>query len=379
VKQVTTYVGVDAHKKDLFIAMLVGDQTTPVTWQLANEPKAVHRLIRRLEREATGPVRVCYEAGPCGYGLHRQLTALGVECVVVAPTLVPVRPGDRVKTDQRDAAKLARLLRSGDLTPVWVPDAAHEALRDIVRAREAARQDLRRARQRLAQLLLRQGQRPPGACTAWGRTHLRWLRQLRFEQPAQEAVRQDLLAEVEHHTERVSRLELAIRRAATATPEPLQAVLGALQALRGVAVTAVTLVAELGDVARFAHARQLMAYTGVVPREHSSGEHQRRGAITRTGNAHVRRVLIEAAWHYRHPPAVSRALRNRRRAQPPAICTLADHAQRRLHGRYLRLVGRGKTKQKIVVAVGRELLGFIWAIGVAVESKFPASERERVA
>jgi transposase len=272
-----------------------------------------------------------------------------------------------VKTDGRDALKLARLLRSGDLTPVWVPDAANEALRDVVRAREAARADLRSARQRLAQLLLRQGQRAPRGCTPWGRAYLRWIRQLTFAHAAQDVVRQDLLAEVEHHTERITRLEQAIAAAAAAAPAPLRAVMGGLQTLRGVAaLTAVTMIAELGDITRFTHARQLMAYTGVVPREHSSGDHQRRGGITRTGNAHVRRVLIEAAWHYRHPPAVTRTLRLRRVGQPPGVCGLADKAQRRLHERYLRLLRRGKTKQKIVVALGRELLGFVWAIAHAV-------------
>jgi transposase len=368
VTKYTRYVGLDVHRDTIAVAVAEGDRAPEGLGVIPNTPDAVARLLRRLRRAGTR-LKVCYEAGPCGYGLYRQLAAMGVECAVVAPTLVPVRPGDRVKTDQRDAAKLARLLRSGDLTSVWVPDPAHEALRDVVRAREAARADLRCARQRLTQLLLRQGQRAPQGCTPWGRTYLRWIRQLTFEHAAQETVRQDLLAEVEHHTERVARLEQAIATAASAAPAPLRAVMGALQALRGVAaLTAVTMVAELGDITRFPRARQLMAYTGVVPREHSTGDHQRRGAITRTGNAHVRRVLIEAAWHYRHPPAVTRALRQRRVGQAPAVCVVADRAQRRLHGRYLRLLRRGKTKQKIVVALGRELLGFVWAIARAVPS-----------
>jgi transposase len=362
VTKYTRFVGLDVHRETIAVAVADGPRAPESVGVIPNTPDAVARLVRRLRRGG-GRLSVGYEAGPCGYGLYRQLTALGIDCVVVAPTLVPVRPGDRVKTDVRDALKLARLLRSGDLTPVWVPDAAHEALRDVVRAREAARADLRSARQRLSQLLLRQGQSAPRGCTPWGRTYLRWIRQLTFGHAAQEAVRQDLLAEVDHHAERITRLEQAITIAANAAPPALRAVMGALQTLRGVAaLTAVTMIAELGDVTRFARARQLMAYTGVVPREHSSGDHRRRGGITRTGNAHVRRVLIEAAWHYRHPPAVTRSLRRRRVGQAPAVCAVADKAQRRLHDRYLRLLRRGKTKQKIVVALGRELLGFVWAI-----------------
>jgi transposase len=329
---------------------------------IPNEADALGTLMRRLRRGHT--LHVCYEAGPCGYGIQRQLTALGLRCDVIAPTLIPVRPGDRVKTDRRDAEKLARLLRSGDLTAVWVPDAAHEALRDVVRARDAAQGDLRRARQRLGKLLLRHGLRAPTRCTAWGATHLRWIRQLTLPQAAHDVVRQDHLAEVEHHAERVARLEHALAAIVRDdTAAPLREVIAGLQTLRGVGpLTAVTLAAELGDVTRFPHPRQLMAYAGVVPREHSSGDRARRGAITKTGNAHVRRILIEAAWQYRHRPAVSAALRKRRLGQPPAVCAIADRAQRRLHGRYVRLLARGKSKQKVVVAVGRELLGFVWAI-----------------
>ena len=357
----TRCVGLDVHRDTIVAAVAEGDRAAHTVGTIPNEPEAVRQLVRRL-----GPaqrLRVCYEAGPCGYGLHRQLTALGVACMVVAPTLIPVRPGDRVKTDRRDAEKLARLLRSGDLTAVWVPDEAHEAVRDLVRAREAAQEDLRRARQRLGKLLLRQGLRVPQGTTAWGEKHLRWVHQLTLPQMAQDVVRQDHLAEVEQQAARVARLEHALAAAVQQATPRVREVIAGLQALRGIGLlTATTLAAELGDVTRFPHPRQLMAYAGVVPREHSSGGREQRGAITKTGNAHVRRVLIEAAWHYRHRPALTAALRKRRLGQPATVCAIADTAHRRLHGRYTRLLARGKSKQKTVVAVGRELLGFVWAI-----------------
>jgi transposase len=251
---------------------------------------------------------------------------------------------------------------------VWVPDEAHEALRDLVRAREAAQTDVRRARQRLGKLLLRQGCRPPQRWTPWGEKHLGWIRQLTLPGAAQEAVREDYLAEVEHLTERVQRLERALTSAVASAAPRLRTVIAALQTLRGVGLlTATTVAAEVADFTRFVRPRPLMAYAGVVAREHSSGDRTRRGGITKTGNAHLRRVLIEAAWHYRHRPGLPRALRQRRVGQPAAVCTIADQAQHRLHARYRRLLARGKSKQKVVVAVGRELLGFMWAIACEAE------------
>jgi transposase len=314
-------------------------------------------------------LRACYEAGPTGYVLYWQLTELGVECAVVAPTLVPVKAGDRVKTDRRDAAKLARCHRAGDLTPVWVPDARAEARRDLVRAREAAKQDHLRARHRLSKFLLRTGQRPAPGVKAWTQPYLAWVRQLRYEQAAQGWTRLDHLHEVEHMGERVKRLEEAIREAVKLAPAAMQQVIGGLQALRGIAeISAVTIVAELGHVSRFANARQLMGYSGAVPSEVSSGQRQQRGGITKTGNAHLRRVAIEAAWSYRLKPAVGPALRKRQEGVPDEIKQIAWKAQMRLHNRYARLAASGKDQRKIVTAVGRELLGFIWAIGMKAET-----------
>lgn len=367
------FVGLDVHQETIAVAVAAaGGGEAQSLGTIPNTPVAVAKLIRTVG--AAPQLRVCYEAGPCGYGLHRQLTELGVACVVVAPSLVPTKPGDKVKTDRRDALKLARLHRSGDLTAVWVPDAAHEALRDLTRAREDARAELHRARQHLRTFLLRQGQRPPEGVRPWTVRHRDWLGRLTLTHAAHRVVLEEALTALDQAAARLARLEDAIREQATASPfAPL---LGALQTLRGVAlVTAATLVAELGDLTRFASPRQLMAYAGVVPGEHSSGSRTRRGGITKTGNPHVRRVIVEAAWHYRHRPGVGRDLRHRQAGQPAAVIDIAWAAQGRLHKRFRRLLGRGKLKQEAVVAVARELLGFVWAIAQAVAAAPPVPVR----
>jgi transposase len=366
--QKVRWVGLDVHAETIAVAVAEGGGEVRALGMIPNRPEALRKLMRKLG--ATGRVRVCYEAGPTGYVVYWQLTALGIPCEVVAPTLVPVKPGDRVKTDRRDALKLARSYRAGDLTPVWVPDAAHEALRDLVRAREAAKQDQLRARHRLGKFLLRHGRRPPERMAPWTQRHLAWItHQVHFAQAAQEATLLDYLHEVEHAAQRVTRLERAIDAAILEAPPRMRAVVAALQALRGIAqISAVTIVAEVGALSRFARARQLMGYSGLGAREHSSGARTRRGAITKTGNAHLRRIVVEAAWAYRHRPAVGKALRARQAALSPEVTALAWKAQHRLYGRYRRLLGKGKCQQQVVTAVGRELLGFIWAIGCAVEA-----------
>jgi len=362
------FIGLDVHAETIAVAVAEPDGEVRSVGVIPNRLEAICKLVKKL-----GPVaslRVCYEAGPTGYVVYWQLTALGVRCEVVAPTLVPVKPGDRVKTDRRDALKLARSYRAGDLTPVWVPDAAHEALRDLVRAREAAKKDQLRARHRLGKFLLRQGRRPPTAMNPWTQTHLTWVKTVHFEHAAQEATLLDYLQEVEHMVERIARLDRAIDDAVKTAPDQMRAVIEALQALRGIAlVSAVTIAAEVGELSRFAKPSQLMGYSGAVSREDSSGERTRRGAITKTGNAHLRRVVIEAAWAYRYRPAVGTALRKRQATVGPDVKKIAWKAQHRLHARYRHLTARGKCKQQTVTAVGRELLGFIWAIGVHVEAK----------
>lgn len=300
--------------------------------------------------------------------IYWQLTGLDVKCEVVAPTLVPTKAGDRVKTDRRDAEKLARSYRAGDLTAVWVPDAAHEALRDLVRAREAAKKDQLRARHRLGKFLLRHGRRPATRMTAWTQRHLTWIRHVLFEQPAQEATRLDYLHEVDHVAGRIERLERAIDEAVKTAPPSMRAVIEGLQALRGIAfVSAVTIVAEVGELSRFERAPQLRGYTGMGAREDSSGPRTRRGGITKTGNAHLRRIAIEAAWAYRHRPAVGGTLRKRQATLSEEVKAIGWKAPHRLHARYRKLLGKGKCQQQVITAVGRELLGFIWAIGVTVE------------
>jgi len=315
-------------------------------------------------------LQFCYEAGPTGYVLYWQLTRMGAKCEVVAPTLVPVKAEDRVKTDRRDALKLARNYQAGELTAVWVPDAAHEALRDVVRAREAAKKDQLRARHRLSKFLLRHGRRPPMGVKVWTIKYLEWVkREVHFEQLAQEATLLDYLHEVEHAAARIARLDGAIEEAVKVAPPKMRAVIEALQALRGVAhVSAVTVVAELGELSRFARAKQLMGYGGIVASEDCSGERTRRGNITKTGNAHLRRVVVEAAWAYRHRPDVGATLRKRQEHVSEEVKEIAWKAQQRLHQRYRKLLAKGKNKGVVVTAIGRELLGFIWAIGIKVET-----------
>jgi transposase len=275
-----------------------------------------------------------------------------------------------VKTDKRDAKKLARLHRAGELTPVWVPDGAHEALRDLVRAREAAKKDQLRARHRLNKFLLRQGRRKPTGVRSWTQKHEQWLKVQKFEHHAHEITFLDYLHEVEHIEERVDRLEQAIDKAIEAAPEEIRAVVAALQALRGVAkVTAATIVAEVGKLSRFDKPAQLMSYSGSVSSENSTGERVRRGAITKAGNAHLRRVLGQAAWAYRHRPSRGADLKRRQQGLGEDVKEIAWKAQHRLHARYWHLTNKGKDNRKVVTAIGRELLGFIWSIGVLVEQQ----------
>jgi transposase len=366
-KEKVRFLGMDVHAETIAVAIAEPDGEVRSLGTIANRAESIRKLVTKL-----GPVdqlKACYEAGPTGYVLYWQLAELGVACEVIAPTLVPMKAGDRVKTDRRDAERLARSYRSGDLTPVWVPNEGSEALRDLVRAREAAKQDQLRARHRLSKFLLRSGQRPAMGVKAWTLSYMAWVRQLRFPQIAQEFTRLDYLHEVEHMGERVKRLEQAITEAVKLASPELREVIQGLQALRGVAqISAVTIAAELGNMSRFEGARQLMGYSGAVPSEDSSGQRRRRGSITKTGNAHLRRIAIEAAWSYRLRPCVGPALRKRQEGIAEEIKEIAWKAQHRLHKRYLRLAAAGKDQRKIITAVGRELLGFIWAIGVKAEA-----------
>jgi len=369
------FVGLDVHAETITVAVAEQEGEVRALGVIPNRVESIRKLVKKLG--PVGQLRFCYEAGPTGYAVYWQLTALGAKCEVIAPTLVPVKTGDRVKTDRRDSLKLARNYRAGELTSVWVPDAAHEALRDLVRAREVAKKDQLRARHRLIKYLLRHGRRPPTGVKPWTLNYLSWVKhEVHFEPMAQEATLLDYLNEVEHAELRIARLNLAIEEAVKLTPPKMRAVIEALQALRGVAqVTAVTIVAEVGEVSRFTGARQLMGYGGIVASEHSSGESTWRGGITKTGNAHLRRVVVEAAWAYRHRPSVGETLRKRQAVVSEEIREIAWKAQHRLHTRYQKLMARGKEKEKVVTAIGRELLGFIWAIGVKAEAAQEKTER----
>jgi transposase len=303
----------------------------------------------------------CYEAGPTGYGLYRQIGELGHECTVVAPSLIPKKPGERVKTNRRDAVTLARLLRAGELTAVWVPDATHEAVRDLVRAREAAAQDLRRKRQQLLSFLLRHGRIFDGR-RHWTMAHRRWLADQRFDHPAQQIVFQDGIDAIEDAVARLRRLEEQL--VAIVPSWSMAPVVEAYQAMRGTSfLVAVTFAAEIGDVRRFDNPRQLMGFLGLVPRERSTGETVRRAGLTLAGNRRARRVLVEAAWSYRHPARVSQTLQARLEGLPKTVRDIAWKAQVRLCGRYRRLSAAGKKLPVVIAAVAREMAAFLWAIG----------------
>jgi transposase len=360
-----TYVGLDVHKEPIVIAPAESGNRGEVReyGKIPNTPAAVKTAAAKLARGGS-ELRFCYEAGPCGYGIQRQLAASGHGCVVVAPSLIPRRPGDRIKTDRRDAINLAKLHRAGELTAVWVPDQTHEAIRDLVRARLAAVRTLRQARQQLSGFLLRQSHhyhRP-----AWTQMHRRWLGGLRFEQPVHHIVLEDCITAVEAATARRDRLQAHIE--AVLPDWSLAPVVRALQALRGMAlVAAATLIAELGDITRFTNPRQLMAYLGLVPSEHSSGGTRRQGGITKAGNGAARRMLIEAAWSYRFPPRISRELVLRQEGLPKAVRDTAWKAQERLCRRYRKLSQAGKLPTVVTAAIARELAGFVWAIAQLVQ------------
>lgn len=365
------YLGLDVHADTIAVAVSEGRGEVRSLGTIPNRPEPIRKLMKRLEPVST--LRVCYEAGPTGYALYWQLTGLGVRCEVVAPTLVPVKAGDRVKTDRRDAEKLARSYRNGDLTPVWVPDAAHEALRDVVRAREAAKKDELRAKHRLSKFLLRHGRRPAEGTKAWTGKYWSWLKSVRFEYAAQEATLLDYQTEVQRAADRIERLEKAIDEAVQEAPAQMKAVIEALQALRGVAkITATTLVTEVGSFSRFVRPKLLMGYGGLVPSEHSSGQSKRQGGITKTGNAHLRRVLLEAAWAYRHRPSVCGTHKKRQQGVSEDIKAISWKAQQRLNSRYWRLTSKSKNSGTAITAVARELLGFIWAVAVQAEREAAA-------
>jgi transposase len=354
------YIGLDVHKESIVIAVAEAGRGAAKAWKTI--PYDLARLVKAIGLLAEqGEVSVCYEAGPTGFGVQRALAKAGYDCQVVAPSLIPVKSGNRVKTDRRDAAKLAHFLRSGDLTAITVPDAEREALRDLERSRDDAKRAERVARQQLSKFLLRRDLRWT-ASGNWTLKHLAWVRALQLEDEVLQAVLDDYLFTVENATERVERLTHTLEEKILVSS--LGPLVRGLLVLRGVAVvTASVIAAEIGDFRRFGTAKQFMAYVGLTPSENSSGERVRRGAITKCGNRHVRHLLVEAAQHYRRRPGLSVALRKRSADQPESLRQIGWEAQKRLHKRLIALTVRGKPGNKAIVAVARELAGFVWSIG----------------
>jgi transposase len=361
------FVGLDVAKVKHAVAVADDGRIGEVRYfgEIATDPASVRRMVTKLEKPGRR-LHFCYEAGPTGYGLYRQLIAMGHACDVIAPSLIPRRAGDRVKTNRRDAIQLAKLLRSGELTPIWVPDEVHEAIRELIRSRDNAVADLRRKRQSISSMMLRYGRTYPGKKT-WGPRHRQWLQAQNFEHPGQHLVLQDLILAAQHAAERLERVESSITEF---LPKwSLAPVVDALQALRGVrVVTAATIMAEIGDLRRFSTARQFMGYLGLVPGEQSTGESVKRLGITKAGNGRVRRALVETAWSYRHLPRTGTLKHYVHERIPPAVRDIALKAQARLCGRYRTLAGRGKKLTVAITAIARELAGFIWAIGRMVQA-----------
>jgi transposase len=358
------YVGLDVHKNTIAVAVAKAGRGKPeYLGEVANTADAVSKLLRKVSPEGE-VLAVCYEAGPTGYGVYRQVTGMGHLCAVVAPGLIPRRATDRVKTDRRDALSLARLHRAGELTAVWVPGEEQEAIRDLTRAREDIKAIERTARQRLGAFLLRHGQVYRGK-SHWTKAHFHWLERVSMPSPVQQIVLEEYIDTVKQMQRRVADLDKQMREALDHWS--LQPVVEALMALRGVSLlTAMTVLAELGDITRFDSPCQLMAYLGLVPSEHSSGGTRHQGGITKTGNGHARRVLVEAAWAYRYPARKTRTIQRRAEQTSPAVQAIAWKAQKRLCGRYRHLIEGGKNTPTAATAVARELAGFIWAIAKEV-------------
>ena len=367
-KEFSKYVGLDTHKETIAVAVAdANGGKSRFYGEIANTPEAIRKLVKQLCPDGE-VISFCYEAGPCGYEIYRQISQLGHYCSVVAPSLIPTKPGERVKTDRRDSEKLSRLDRAGELTPVWVPDQEQEAMRDLTRAREDMKGLERTTKQRLNAFLLRYGRIYESGKSRWTQAHFRWMEGLKFDVTVQQIVFQEYVDAVKQAEARVAGLEKEMEKALEHWV--LAPVVEALMALRGIKlITAMTVMAELGDITRFDSPRQLMSFLGLVPSEASSGQTRRRGGITKTGNGHVRRVLVEAGWCYRFPARKTAHLQRRAEKCSDEVQAIAWKAQKRLCGRYTHLLERGKLKVQVCTAVARELVGFIWAIACEVMNK----------
>lgn len=364
-KDTIKYVGLDVHKEKISVAIAEEGREKPRYWgQIPHKYENVRKLVKKLGDPNL--LRVCYEAGPTGYKLHRFFLSLGIECDVIAPSLIPQKPGERIKTDKRDAVRLAQLFRAGELTSIYVPTEDDEALRDLVRAREDAKEDELRAKHRLTKFLLRHNIYPLEGVRKWTYKYREWLGTLKFERSSSTIVFQEYFHQLQEIEQRVKRYEEEIKLQATEGVHAQK--IQALQSLRGVAViTATSLIAEIGSFKRFTSPKHFMAYVGLIPSENSSGDSRKQGNVTKTGNRHVRRLLIESAWSYRYQPAVKGQLKKRQEGQSPSVQAISWKAQNRLHKKYFRLLSRGKESGKAITAVARELAGFIWAVTQEIE------------
>jgi len=373
-KEFSKFVGLDTHKKTIAVSVADGLWgSTRYYGEIANTPEAISKLVRKLCPDGE-VLSFCYEAGPCGYEIYRQISHLGHHCSVVAPSLIPTKPGERVKTDRRDSEKLCRLDRAGELTPVWVPGQEQEAMRDLTRAREDMKDVERRTKQRLNAFLLRYGRIYTDGKSRWTQAHFRWLEKLKFDHAVQQIVFQEYVDAIKQSEARVAGLVKEMEKALESWS--LAPIVKSLMALRGIKlISAMTIMAELGDITRFDSPRQLMSFLGLVPSESSSGPNRRQGGITKTGNGHVRRVLVEAGWCYRFPARKTAHLQRRAEKCSSEVQAIAWKAQKRLCGRYAYLLGRGKLKVQVCPAVARELVGFIWAIACEVTNQHVASAR----
>ncbi|WP_026688301.1 IS110 family transposase [Alteribacter aurantiacus] len=359
-KDTLKFVGLDVSKDKIAVAIADEGRELPRYYgMIPHTPEAIKKLIKSIGDPHT--LRMCYEAGPTGYSLQRLLQSLDIQCEVIAPSLIPQKPGERIKTDRRDSIRLAQLYRAGELTPVYIPNSDDEALRDLVRAREDAKEDELRAKHRLSKFLLRNDIKPPKGVNKWTKKYRDWLDKLTFERSSLRVVFQEYYHQIKELEQRILRYEEEVKvQANEGVHAPM---IQSLQALRGIAlITATSLVAEVGSFRRFPTAGHFMSYVGLIPSEYSSGDRRQQGEITKTGNRHVRRLLVESAWSYRYKPAVKGELKKRQNGLSPAIQGISWKAQNRLHNKYFRLLSRGKESGKAITAVARELAGFIWAV-----------------
>ena len=357
----TNWVGMDVHADKICVCVYRGKETKPYEeYEVNTDKRSIERLLKRL-KGLQGEVRSIYEAGPCGYELQRYLAKNGITCEVAAPALIPKKSGDRVKTDRRDARNLGRLYRSGELTAIYIPDEKQEAVRDVLRSREDAVEDVRRKRHQLGKFLLRHGHRYRDG-KQWTQRHAMWMKGIKFDDYSLKVVFEDYILALDQTEERVKRLTKEIEDMSK-KPEQ-EKVIAALMVLRGVGIiTAMTILSEIGDLRRYGRAKDFMAALGLVPSEYSSGNKVIRGSITKTGNVHVRRVLVESAWQYQHSPTVGKGIKARRAGKPPELLKIARKADVRLNRKFRKLVSRGKLTTIAAVATARELAGFVWAIG----------------